>query len=129
MESQRKKRGGRDPWAQPQHFARPNAETRYPQAIKPGNSVFHPIHDLRGNIKPSHAPTSEDRKPGTISLNTRLFFVTSFKPFFVRSYTLSKHHSLYLKDAKVVVIFDHLPYMTTIRVNLTLHHQPFEFEY
>jgi len=64
-----------------------------------------------------------------ISLNTRLFFVTRFKPFFVRLYTLSKHHSLDLKDAKIVIIFDHLPYMTTIRVNLTLHHQPFEFEY
>jgi hypothetical protein len=40
--------------------------------------------------------------------------VTSFKPFLVGSYTLSKHHSLYLKDAKVVFIFDHLSYMTTI---------------
>jgi hypothetical protein len=32
--------------------------------------------------------------------NIRLFFATSFKPFFVRSYTLFKHHPLYLEDAK-----------------------------
>jgi len=68
-------------------------------------------------------------KPGTIFLNTRLFFETSFKPFFFRSYTLSKHHSLYLKDAKDVVIFNHLPYMTTISRQYGSFHQPFESEH
>jgi len=71
----------------------------------------------------------EDKKPGTISLNTHLFFVTGFTLFFVRSYTLSKHHSLSLKDAKPVVIFDHLLYMTIISRHPTLLHQSFELKY
>jgi hypothetical protein len=49
-------------------------------------------------MKPGHAPTSKDRMPGTISLDTRLFFVIRFKLFFVRSYPLSKHHSLCLTE-------------------------------
>ena len=54
MESQRKKRGGGDPWAQPQHVAGPNAKTRYPKAIKPGNIFFYPIYDIaRISNKPS----------------------------------------------------------------------------
>ena len=55
--------------------------------------------------------------------------MTSFKPFFVRSYTLSKHHSRYLKDGKVVFIFDHLSYMTTILRQPGPLHKPFHFEY
>jgi hypothetical protein len=129
LEGERQERRCRNPWARPQHIAGSNAKTWYPQAIKPGNSVFHPIHDLRGNIKPGHAPTSEDRRPGTISLNTPLFFVTGFKPFFVRSYNLSKYHSFYSKDAKNMIIYDHWSNMITILRKLGLPLQPFNIEY
>ncbi len=107
----------------------PACENSVFSSHKPGNLVFHPIHDLRGHIKPGHPPTCEARRPGAISLNTRLFFVTRFKPFFVRSDTFAKHHSRYLKDAKVVIIFDHWPYMTTISHQPALFHRPSDFEY
>ena len=56
-------------------------------------------------------------------------FCDRFQAILCPSYTLPKHHLLYLKGAKTVVIFDHLPNMTTILRQAGPPPPTFEFEY